>query len=598
MQSQVIDFCLSQAEEGKALHSLGYDLKCNAHVYLSITCGGIVYPHCSYPRKTKGRAIKSLLSHVLVFLPFVCPVEPQTCGFIVEVDQNGALTGQSFSIKTEPGLLTATPMTDGRLMQNEPSHMVSTKGYSGSGMLPDDKPSRRNKLQIITLIYGTGGGNYSRTTESEDHGQSFNRHREKSHYLYDNDHNDENLGRPTDSRHSFDKNCHEQPCCNQQRVCIYAPSKSTRCRSTSDDSFACDVYLQTGDQESGPISHPAEGSIVVSGADSTTGASLKLNPPPAKKQKKAGFKKYPCDQPGCEKSLGSQASLNTHKRQYHTGKQSCPRCQKILRNAKVLSVHKRKEHTGEQNCPECQKTLPNAQALSDHKRNYHTVERTCPECQKTLPSAQALSAHKRKEHTGEQTCPECQKTLPNGPALSAHKRKEHTGEQTCPECQKTLPNGPALSDHKRKDHSGEKTCPECQKTLPNAKALSVHKSRYHTGEQTCPECQKTFANLQALSVHKRKDHTGEQTCSECQKPLPNAQALSAHKSQYHTGERTCPECQKILRNAKALSVHKRKEHTGEQTCPECQKHLPNVQALSNHKRQHRKRKLDDAKSSE
>ncbi|WP_368736438.1 hypothetical protein [Endozoicomonas sp. ONNA1] len=50
-------------------------------------------------------------------------------------------------------------------------------------------------------------------------------------------------------------------------------------------------------------------------------------------------------------------------------------------------------------------------------------------------------------------------------------------------------------------------------------------------------------------------------------------------------------------NAQALSDHKRKDHTGEQTCPECQKTLPNVNALSDHRRQHRKRKPDDAKSS-
>ncbi len=534
----------------------------------------IVYPHCSYPRKKKDRTINSLLSHVLVFLPFVCPVMPQTYRFIVEVDQNQASTSQSFSIKTEPGLFTAMPMADDRLMQNEPSHM------------------------IITLMKGTGGGNYSQTTESEDHGQSFNRHSEKLHYLYDNDNNDENSGRPTDSRHSFDKNCHEQPCCNQQRVCIYAPSKSNRCRSTSDDSFACGVYLQTGDQESGPVSHTAEAPIVVSGADSTTGASLKLKPPPAKKQKKAGFKQYRCDHPGCEKSFSSQASLNNHKSQYHTGERTCPDCQKPLPNAYALTVHKRKDHSGEQTCPECQKPLPNAQALSAHMSQYHTGEQTCPECQKTLPSAQALSTHKRKEHTGEQTCPECQETLPNTLALSNHKRKEHTGEQTCPECQKTLASAQALSNHRRKDHTGEQTCPRCQKTLPNAQALSSHKSQYHTGEQTCPECQKTLASAQALSNHKRKEHTGEQTCPECQKTLASAQALWVHKNQYHTGVQTCPECQKSLPSAQALSGHKSQFHRGEQTCLECQKILPNSGALSNHKRQHRKRKLEDAKSSD
>ncbi len=521
----------------------------------------------------KDRNIKSLLSYVLVFLPFVCPVDPQTYGFIVEVDQNEASTSQSFSIETEPGLLTAMPMTDGRLMQNEPSLMISTNGYSGSGMLPDDKPCRRNKLQIITLMYGTGGGNYSQKTGPEDHGQSFNRHSEKPHYLYDNDHNDENSGRPTDSRHSLDKNCHEQPCCNQQGVCIFAPSAITRCRSASDDSFTCttDVYLRTGDQESGPVSHPAEGLTVVSGADSTTGSLLKLNPPPAKKQRKAGSKKYRCDYPGCEKSLGSRTSLYNHKSQYHTGKRTCPECQKPLPNAQALVVHKRKDHTGQQTCPECQKTFANIQSLLTHKSQYHTGEKTCPECQKPQRNAQALAFHKRKDHTGEKTCPVCQKTLPNANALSAHKSRYHTGEQTCPECQTSLLHAQALSDHKSRYHTGEQTCPECQTTLAHAHALSVHKSQYHTGEKTCPECQTTLAHAQALSVHKRKDHSGGQTCPECQTTLAHAHALSVHKSQYHTGEKTCPECLKTL---------------------------PHAQALLNHRRLHRKRKLDGTESSD
>ncbi|WP_257282511.1 C2H2-type zinc finger protein, partial [Endozoicomonas sp. ISHI1] len=522
--------------------------------------------------------------HVLVVVPFVCPVESQTYRFIVEVNQNGGSASQSFSIKTEPGTLSAMPMNDGRPVQNEPSHITRTNGYSGSGSPPDDKPCRRNKFQIITCMYGTGSGNYSRTTGQEGHGQSFNVHSEKSHYLYDNEHNDENSGRPTDSRHSLDENCYQQPCCHRQGRCIFAPFTTIWCLSTSDDSFACrtDVYLQTGDQESGPVSHPADGPTVVSGADSTTGPSLTLNPPPAKKQRKAGSKKYRCDHPGCEKSFSSQASLSTHKSQYHTGERNCPECQKTLPNARDLSDHKSQYHTGEQTCPECQKTLPNTKALWDHKRKDHTSEQTCPECQKTLSNAKALSIHKSEYHTGERTCPECQKTLPNAKALSNHKRKDHTSEQTCLECQKTLPNALALSVHKRKDHTSGQTCPGCQKTLRNAKALSDHKSQYHTGGQTCPECQKTLPNAQALSNHKRKDHTPEQTCPECQKILPNAQALSNHKRKDHTPEQTCPECQKTLPNTEALWDHKRKDHTSEQTCPECQKTLSNAKALSIH----------------
>ncbi|WP_257254405.1 hypothetical protein, partial [Endozoicomonas sp. SESOKO3] len=113
--------------------------------------------------------------HVLIVVPFVCTVESQTYRFIVEVNQNGASTSQSFSIKTEPGTLSEVAMNDGGAMQNEPSYITHTNGYSGSGAPPDDKPCRRNTFQIITLMYGTGGGNYSRTTGQEDHGQSFNR---------------------------------------------------------------------------------------------------------------------------------------------------------------------------------------------------------------------------------------------------------------------------------------------------------------------------------------------------------------------------------------------------------------------------------------
>ncbi|WP_373690742.1 transposase [Endozoicomonas sp. ISHI1] len=41
VQSQVIEVCLSQAQRGRALHTFGYDLNCNVHVHLSITCGGL-----------------------------------------------------------------------------------------------------------------------------------------------------------------------------------------------------------------------------------------------------------------------------------------------------------------------------------------------------------------------------------------------------------------------------------------------------------------------------------------------------------------------------------------------------------------------------
>ncbi|WOG27836.1 C2H2-type zinc finger protein [Endozoicomonas sp. 8E] len=99
--------------------------------------------------------------------------------------------------------------------------------------------------------------------------------------------------------------------------------------------------MQTGDQESGSVSHPAEGPTVGLEADSTIGSSLKLNPPPAKKQRKTGSKKYRCDHPDCEKSFSSQASLNNHKSQYHTGERTCLECQKPLPSAQALSDHKR-----------------------------------------------------------------------------------------------------------------------------------------------------------------------------------------------------------------------------------------------------------------
>ncbi|WP_373690743.1 transposase [Endozoicomonas sp. ISHI1] len=41
MQSQVIDFCSSEARDEKALHRFGHALKCHVHVHLFISCGGL-----------------------------------------------------------------------------------------------------------------------------------------------------------------------------------------------------------------------------------------------------------------------------------------------------------------------------------------------------------------------------------------------------------------------------------------------------------------------------------------------------------------------------------------------------------------------------
>ena len=106
---------------------------------------------------------------------------------------------------------------------------------------------------------------------------------------------------------------------------------------------------------------------------STPPTCQSLNPPTAKKKRGAASKKYPCSHQDCFLSFTTQASLNSHKSQYHSGEKTCPHCQKTLKNAIALSNHKRKEHSGEQTCPHCQKTLNNSQALSDHKLEKSTA---------------------------------------------------------------------------------------------------------------------------------------------------------------------------------------------------------------------------------
>ena len=236
---------------------------------------------------------------------------------------------------------------------------------------------------------------------------------------------------------------------------------------------------------------------------STPPTCQSLNPPTAKKKRKAGSKKYPCGHQGCDRSFAAQASLNSHKSQYHSGEKTCPDCQKPLKNAKALSDHKRTEHSGKQTCPHCQKTVSNAKALSTHKSQYHSGQRICPDCKETLPNMRALSDHKRQEHSGKQTCPDCQKIVLNTKALSTHKSQYHSGQRICPDCQKPLKNAKALSTHKRQEHSGQRICPDCQKTVQSAQALSDHKRKEHSGKQTCPHCPKTLKNGRALSNHKR-----------------------------------------------------------------------------------------------
>ncbi|WP_422451782.1 C2H2-type zinc finger protein [Endozoicomonas sp. ALC066] len=457
--------------------------------------------------------------------------------------------------------------------------------------------------------------------------------------------NDDGNGDPQQHLHTFDLNCYTSPChglCQRrplpdstepgQWLPNFEESWTDQTEATheqdsyshlADDCFICMGHLEFPEaqlpQYNAPIETLAEPGIQpqgTSGLSATADGFAVINdsftvpgPPEAvgisialaqrgtlQARKEDKTRQKTCDAPlvGAD---GHTKALSNHKRKDDTEAQTCPECQKTLSDAKALSSHKRQYHSGEKTCSKCLKTLRNTQALWDHRKKNHSGVKTCPQCQKTLPNTKALWIHKRKDHTGVQTCPDCQRTLSNTQSLADHKSHYHTGVQTCPLCQKALPNSRALSVHKKKDHTGVQTCPECQKTLPNAKALSYHKRKDHSRVRICPECQKPLRNAQALLDHKRKDHSGVQTCPECQKTLPNAQALSYHKK-CHTGVQTCPECQKTLPNAKALSNHKSKVHTGVQTCPECQKTLPNAKALTYHKSQHRKRKLDDSKSSD
>ena len=215
--------------------------------------------------------------------------------------------------------------------------------------LDEQATNQQHELQIITLM-DKPGDSYSQAMGTWGNGQSFDMYSSfagRSHYSFGNDQRGyygDDPGWPIPYKHSFGKNCYEQPCCLQQGRCIFAlpppvytdhHGDACLCHSTLDSSIACSFnkHPQTDGRE--PDSHSAnidfvEPETILQEADSIT--QTQGRSPPAKKKKYSHTVvthqakaertyKYQCDHQDCPYQTDLSANLKQHKKTHQANEE-------------------------------------------------------------------------------------------------------------------------------------------------------------------------------------------------------------------------------------------------------------------------------------
>ena len=296
---------------------------------------------------------------------------------------------------------------------------------------------------------------------------------------------------------------------------LLQPLISAQCGSTPDGSMACSVNDQplTDGQEPAPhlVSPLAEVLTVATEADSTTSQSL--NSPPAKKQRRTGSKKHPCEHQGCGCSFKTPASLSTHRSLYHSGEQTCAKCGERLSSKQALTDHEKSKHSGEQTCDKCGKRLPSKQALNDHNRSKHSGEQTCAECGKKLSSKQANwqeAAHKRSQAS----------TAGSKPAPSV--------ARSCPErspSQKTCTWRELITEWS-KHSAGSKPAPSVARSCPTTKRWCITTGASTAGSKPAPSVARSCpANERCRLSRTEQAQWGSKPAPNVARSCPTKKAL-------------------------------------------------------------------------
>ncbi|XP_058819108.1 uncharacterized protein LOC131681998 isoform X2 [Topomyia yanbarensis] len=168
--------------------------------------------------------------------------------------------------------------------------------------------------------------------------------------------------------------------------------------------------------------------------------------------KKPG-KKYPCDEPDCDKVFNSKTAVRYHELQHKNERPyNCVQCPKNFFTSSALKVHERL-HSGEKpyKCEECGRAFRQWGDMKYHQSSIHSNEKThqCEFCGKKFARRYSLVLH-RKIHLNEKNhvCDICNKAFRASSYLQSH-RMIHTGEKpySCAICSKKFRCGGDMKRH-------------------------------------------------------------------------------------------------------------------------------------------------------
>ena len=319
-----------------------------------------------------------------------------------------------------------------------------------------------------------------------------------------------------------------------------------------------------------------------------------------------------CDD--CGKTLSSESSLGSHKRQHcNPGGYTCKECDlnyksKTFYVQHMESLHpdvkldieplKESQKRGKlRTCQECSMEFTTANTYYTHYKNTHgkvppdyegKEVKICYECGDTFASKFGLDKHLKNKHgQGAEipeaiVCDKCDKTFYKKMIYVVHHRNAHG----------SMPEG--YEDVKLLD------CTKCPKGFASKGTLIAHIKLKHTERRTymCSHCDKTFSTPSGLHIHYKDKHDENAKSFRCpfegceDRTFPTNGRLQTHIGNKHR-KVACEHCEKEVSTPFSLKKHMFAAHgivpKDSKKCLYCSMYFETDYAMNNHlKKKHNK----------
>lgn len=312
--------------------------------------------------------------------------------------------------------------------------------------------------------------------------------------------------------------------------------------------------------------------------------------------------RFLCPESGCDKTFKTSKGRHNHQIGFHQGK-PCHVCGKQLSSPTNLKRHLITHTTVKDRFPclepGCDKSFKTIVDRDQHQLGVHEGKWAvdCPECGRTLKSLYILKGH-MATHVKERlsTCNVCKESFTSSQMLETHMRRRHEKVQDfCDECNINIRGFGTLEEHMlRHQKRPDLVCDHCNIIFNDSRALQGH-LRFINGETPyqCDECDRAYPTVTALRNHRNGNHGHKHLVCDidnCGEAFAKTHALRDHKVGCHgkTGYK-CHICQKEYKSVQNMDDHIR-QHKGDtpHACsfPGCDKAFTTPFRLHQHFRNH------------